>query len=259
MRRAGALVRRALDEAAMACVAGATTAEVNGAVLRAIDAAALSARSHDIRPLFLGYGAEAHGAGFPAAACVSVNDEVVHGIPGPRRIRPGDIVKIDCGISIDGWCADAAVTVAVEPVPREWHALVSATRRALDDAIAMVRPGRRWSTIAARMQEIADEAGCAVVREYVGHGIGRRLHEAPEVPGFVDPDRMDRDFTLRPGMTLAIEPMLVLGCADTIEQSDGWTVVTADGHPSAHFEHTIAVTRDGADILTDGPRRSHAN
>lgn len=250
MRVAGALLRGAIDAAATVCVVGATTAEVNAAAERVIRDAAAGGGHSEVRALFLGYGSDGGGAGFPAVACISINDEVVHGIPGRRRIKPGDLVKIDCGVSVDGWCADAAVTVPVEPVSSDRQALVATTRRVLDEAIALVQPGRRWSVIAARMQRIAEDSGLAAVREYVGHGIGRRLHEAPEVPGFVDADRMDRDFTLRPGMTLAIEPMLVMGSPDTVEQSDGWTVVTADGLPSAHFEHTVAVTRDGADVLT---------
>lgn len=251
MRRAGRVVRAALDAAAAACVDGATTFDVNASAEAAIRRCA-ERLGTDVRPLFLNYPTYVAGEGFPAVTCVSVNEELVHGVPGRRVLRRGDVVSIDCGASVDGWCADSAITVAIEPIADASRSLLETTRRVLDVAIEMVRPGRRWSEIAGCMQRLAEEAGLGVVRDYVGHGIGRRLHEAPEVPGFVDPEREQRDFTLRPGMTLAIEPMLVLGRAATIEGDDGWTVSTADRLASAHFEHTIAVTRDGADILTDG-------
>lgn len=243
MRAAGRVVREALDAAADACTAGATTAEVDAAA-----AGVIAARGAE--PLFLNYPLYLPGQGFPCCTCVSVDDEVVHGIPGPRQLRGGELVSIDCGVRLDGWCADAAVTVAVDAPTPIGALLLATTRAALDEAISMIRPGRRWSEIAARIESIAEESGLAIVREYVGHGIGRSLHEAPEVPNHHDVTRVASDFTLRPGMTLAIEPMFVAGAPDTVEQDDGWTVCTADGMSACHFEQSIAVTADGAEVLT---------
>ena len=259
MRAAGRVVHAALEAAARTCAAGATTAMVDAA------ASAEIARG-GARPIFLGYPAESGlGAGvlscFPAATCVSVNEELIHGIPGPGVLVEGDLVSIDCGASIDGWCADAAITVAVRGADaggaaaldlRRQH-LVRTTSALLEMAIAAIRPGRAWSGIAAELQRAADAAGLTVVTDYVGHGIGRHLHESPEVPCHAIDPLAGRDFTLRPGMTLAIEPMLTLGSGRTRTRSDGWTVVTADGLPAAHFEHTVAVISDGAEVLTAPP------
>ncbi|HMN95644.1 MAG TPA: type I methionyl aminopeptidase [Phycisphaerales bacterium] len=243
MRAAGAVVRRALTAAVEACVAGATTAEADAAASQVIEAAGAE-------PLFLHYPLYRAEQGFPCRTCVSVDDEVVHGIPGARRLVNGDLVTIDCGVRLDGWCADAATTVAVGAATASGRRLLDATRAALDGAIAMIRPGLRWSTIAAEIEAVAEASGLSVVREYVGHGIGRSLHEPPEVPNQVDAGRLAADFTLRRGMTLAIEPIFAAGSPDTVEADDGWTVRTADGAPACHFEETIAVGADGAIVLT---------
>jgi len=258
MAAAGRVVRGALDRAAAACVPGAPTAEIDAAAHAAIRAA-------DAEPLFLGYPSADGAMPFPAVTCISVNEEVVHGVPGERRIAAGDLVSIDCGVRLDGWCADAAITVPVGPVSEERAALLAAAVRMLDEAIASIRPGVAWSEIAARMQAIALAGGHGILTDYVGHGIGRDLHEAPQVPNALGPDFLrGGDFTLEPGMTLAIEPMITLrgGRTDaagfpvgvaTRRLADGWTVVTVDGSPAAHVEHTVAVTPEGARILTAYP------
>ena len=255
---AGVAVRAALDAAVARCVPGATTASLEAAAREALRAAGADA-------LFLGYPAQDAGCGpaapFPAVTCISVNEELVHGIPGPRRLEDGDVVSIDCGARVNGWCADAAVTVVAGRPDAAGAALVAATARVLEVAIGAMAPGIAWSRIAAAMGRAAFEAGYDVVTGYLGHGIGRSLHEAPEVPNHVG--RMLRtrdDFTLLPGMVLGVEPMLVAAApgvapragVSTRTLADGWTVVVADGRPSAHVEHTIAVTRSGARVLT-GP------
>ena len=199
---------------------------------------------------------------------MSVNEQVVHGIPGERRLLEGDVVKIDCGVRCRGWCADAAVTVAVGRVSDDSLAMIARARAMLDEAVAMVAPGRRWSQIAERLQCMALEGGYGLLTELIGHGIGRRLHEWPEAPNSLSRSLLThRDFTLLPGMTLAIEPMVAMlggtpvrrdedghpmGVATRVA-ADGWTVEALNGLPSAHFEHTIAVTRDGARVLTRLP------
>lgn len=250
MRMAGRVVQQALAAASRACVIGATTAQVDAAAAAAIEASGGES-------LFLNYPTYTAGEGFPACTCISVNETIVHGIPGSRRIADGDLVSVDCGVRLEGWCADAAITVPVGRVDVTWMRMLETANAILDEAIAMVRPGRRWSDIATRMERMAADAGYGIVREYVGHGIGRRLHEPPQAPGFVTPSFLrEQDFTLRPGMVIAIEPMLTLSGgrdgADSIELGDGWTVVTADGSPAVHVEHTVAVVRGGAEVLTDG-------
>jgi methionyl aminopeptidase len=261
MAEAGRVAALALRAAAAACVPGATTAAVDGAAAGVIAAE----RSE---PAFLGLRASSDAAAFPAATCVSVNEQVVHGVPGERRLAEGDVVKIDCGVRHRGWCADAAVTVAVGRVSDDALAMIARARAMLDEAVAMVAPGRRWSQIAERLQCMALEGGYGLLTELIGHGIGRRLHEWPEAPNSLSRSLLShRDFTLRPGMTLAIEPMVAMlggtpvrrdddghpmGVATRVA-ADGWTVEALNGLPSAHFEHTIAVTRDGARVLTRLP------
>jgi len=240
--RAGRIVHEALCAAATRATPGTTTRELN-------DAAADAIRSAGGRSLFLNYPSYRRGEGFPACTCVSVNDEVVHGIPGSRVLNEGDIVTIDCGVELNGWCADAARTVAVgKPGPVIMN-LLAAADAMLELAIELAEPGVWWSRIAERLQQVADDGGYGVVREYVGHGIGRQLHEAPQVPAY-RMSRRDKDFQLRPGMVLAIEPMVTLGVPATRVQNDGWTVVTTDGKPACHVEHTIAITDDGPTVLT---------
>jgi methionyl aminopeptidase len=188
--------------------------------------------------------------GFPASLCVSVNEEVVHGIPAARRVlKEGDIISIDAGVELDGWFADAAVTHAVGAVDPGARRLLEVTRRALDAGIAEAKPGQRLGDIGHAIQSTAERAGFSIVRALVGHGIGREPHEEPQVPNF---GRRGRGLELRPGLILAIEPMVNEGGAGVLTLEDRWTVVTIDRKRSAHFEHTVAVTENGPRILTGG-------
>jgi methionyl aminopeptidase len=202
-------------------------------------------------PLFKNYpGARVP---FPAVTCLSINEQVVHGIPGQRTLREGDLFKIDTACKLNGWCADAALTLPIGAVSAERQRLIKIAEEMLE--IARVEMGRRrwWSEVAGRMQQHAEAAGFSVVDQYVGHGIGRIMHENPQVPNFVSRDAREarkQDFRLEAGMVLAVEPMVNMGRADVRTLADHWTVVTVDGLPSAHVEHTLALTRDGVLVLT---------
>jgi methionyl aminopeptidase len=186
--------------------------------------------------------------GFPASLCISVNHEVVHGIPSTRRkLAEGDVVSVDCGVKLDGFYADAAVTLPVGAISPEAERLLERTSHALHQGLAEVKPGARLGDVGAAIQEVAEEAGYGIVRELVGHGVGREPHEEPQVPNW---GKRGRGLKLVEGMVLAIEPMLNLGTAAVRTLPDRWTVVTADRRTSAHFEHTVAVTADGHRILT---------
>jgi len=193
-------------------------------------------------PAFLGY------RGYPGTVCASINEEVVHGIPSAkRRLAEGDLISIDVGLIRNGFYADTAVTVAVGEVGPEIDELIRVTRTSLDVGIAAACSGRRLGDVSSAIQTYVESKGLAVVREYTGHGIGRELHEDPKIPNFGPPGKGMR---LREGMVMALEPMVNLGTWGTEVLSDGWTVVTADRKPSAHFEHTIVVTANGPEILT---------
>jgi len=229
------VVHDVLDELERAAVPGVTTAELDRL-------ARARTRERGAEPAFLGY----HG--FPAAVCISVNDEVVHGIPSPDRVlRDGDIVGLDFGAALAGWYGDAARTVLVGRVGEEAAQLVVATRAALEAGIRAAVPDGRLGDIGAAVQGVVEAKGYSVVRDFVGHGIGRRLHEPPQVPNFGARGTGGR---LRAGMVLAIEPMVNAGRFEVETTEDGWTAVTLDGSLSAHFEHTIAITEGGAEILT---------
>jgi len=234
MRRAGTVVAEMHEACTRASVPGATTADLDRAARAVLE-------RRNARSNFLGY----HG--FPAVACVSPNEVIVHGIPGPRRLEAGDIVSIDCGAIIEGWHADAAITVPVGEVDAESQRLMDVTRAALASAISVTLAGNRLGDIGAAAEREASSAGFGVVREYVGHGIGTAMHEDPEVPNY---GPAGRGLRLRAGIVLAIEPMVTAGRAATRTLDDGWTVVTADGSRAAHFEHTVAVTDDGPEVLT---------
>lgn len=240
MRAAGAVVAAVLDAVEAACVPGVTTDELNAIAAREL--ARAGARS-----AFVGYRAGGGAPPYPAVLCTSVNEVVVHGIPGKQVLREGDIVGIDFACFLDGWCADSARTVAVGVVSAPARALVDATREALARAIAECVPGRRLGDLGDAIEGHATERGFAVVRDFVGHGIGRRMHEQPSVPNH---GRPGTGLRLKPGMALAIEPMLNAGSGRIRMLDDGWTVVTADGALSAHVEHTVAITVDGPAILT---------
>lgn len=246
MRAAGRVVHQTLATCRSAARPGISTA--------ALDQLALDTfTSLGAVGLFKNYPTYQPGQGFPGNTCISVNDEVVHGIPGPRILRDGDVVSIDCGIRLDGWCGDSAVTVPVGNISPEATKLISVSEETLALAIELIRPHIRWSDIARRMQEHVEKNGFSCVREFVGHGIGRRMHEEPKVPNFVSREFLNRDdFYLEPGMTLAVEPMVIIGGSAVVVLDDGWTVVSKDKTFAAHVEHTLAVTATGCEILTNG-------
>lgn len=205
-------------------------------------------RSRGGRPAFKGY------RGFPATVCISINDEVVHGIPSPqRRVKEGDIVGLDLGCIVDGYYADCAFTLAIGDIPPEVQRLLDVTRESLERAIDECRPGRRLSDVSHAVQTHVEGRGFSVVRAFVGHGIGRALHEDPQVPNFGEPGHGP---PLRSGMVLAIEPMVTMGSWEVRILDDGWTAVTKDGSLAAHFEHTIAVTDAGPEVLTSRTGRA---
>jgi methionyl aminopeptidase len=234
MRRAGAIVAESLDLVASMVTVGVSTAELDRAAEAHI-------RGQRATPSFKGY------LGYPASICASVNDEIVHGIPGGRKLQDGDIISIDCGAIWEGYQGDAAITLVVGEIPDEIWNLVETTRAALTAGIAAVKDGARLGDISFAIEQAARQGGCQVVREYGGHGIGSEMHEEPRISNW---GPAGQGLRLRQGMTFCLEPMLTLGGWATETLDDGWTVVTADGSRSAHFEHTVVVTRDGAEILT---------
>ncbi|MDO8490852.1 MAG: type I methionyl aminopeptidase [Dehalococcoidia bacterium] len=234
MRQAGRIVALTLEALTRAIRPGITTAELDVIAEREI-------RSRKGIPSFKGY------RGFPASICVSVNDEVVHGIPGSRVLKEGDIVSLDVGAIFEGFQGDAALTVPVGKVSPKARALLEATDGALNAGIAAARPKARLGDVSAAIQQYVESRGFSVVREYVGHGIGREMHEEPQVPNFGEPGRGP---LLRKGMTLALEPMVNVGDWRTRINRNQWTVHTLDGSLSAHFEHTIAIAEGKAEILT---------
>ena len=234
MERAGAIVGATLTLLKKSVEPGITTGELNRIADKNI-------RSLGAVPTFLGY------QGFPAAICASVNEEIVHGIPGKRVLKEGDIIKMDCGATIDGFIGDAAISVAVGKISETAQLLMDDTQASLYAGIAAAQPGNRIGDIGAAVEGYATPRGYGVVRQFVGHGVGRHLHEDPQVPNYGEPGK---GILLRPGMCICIEPMLNLGTEDATILNDDWTVVTADGALSAHFEHTLAITRDGPKILT---------
>jgi methionyl aminopeptidase len=246
-------VGRSKEELAKMRRAGRVVAEMHACIREAIrpgvTTAALDRVGRDVlerrgaRSNFLGYG----NPPFRGVICASPNDVIVHGIPGPEQLEEGDIISIDCGAIVDGWHGDAAFTAPVGTASPEALALIEATDRSLEAAIAAMRVGGRLSDIGAAIQASAEGAGYSVVKEYTGHGIGTAMHEAPDVPNWGKPGKGRR---LGPGQTYAVEPMVCLGSARTMLLDDGWTVVTADGSLAAHVEHTIAVTDDGPEVLT---------
>ena len=238
MRAAGQVVAVALVELSESIVAGKTTTSDLDRLAEEILA------RHNAIPSFKGY------RGYPNATCLSINEEVVHGIPGPRVLEEGDVVGIDLGAIVDGYHGDSAVTLPVGKVSREAEKLINATRGALFAGIRMARVGNRLGDISHAIQVHAESRGYSVVRDLVGHGIGREMHEEPQVPNF---GKAGRGPLLEEGMTLAIEPMLNAGKPQIETLADGWTIVTKDRRLSAHFEHTVAIRKNGADMLTLRP------
>ncbi len=246
MRDAGKVVAEALRACRELAKPGVRTLDINRAV------EAVYARYGAIS-LFKGYRVEGIKVPFPAVTCISLNEQVVHGIPGQREIRDGDLLKIDTACKLNGWCADAAITIMVGNVRPERRRLVEVAQQVLQIAIDEMPKRRWWSEIAALMQRHAETAGYSVVEQYVGHGIGRIMHESPQVPNYVSRDMRKHDFRIEPGLVLAVEPMLNMGRRDTRVLGDHWTVVTKDGMPSVHVEHTLALTENGVEIITRDP------
>ena len=235
LRAANQFVAGVLAELEAAVAPGVTTADLDRLAEEIV-------RAGGAEPAFKGY------RGYPATLCASINDEVVHGIPSATRaLRAGDIISLDVGVKMDGYFGDSAVTVAVGEIPERTAALLQVTSEALDRAISHVRVGGRLSDIGHAVQEWVEMHGFSVVREFVGHGIGERLHEEPQIPNYGQPGRGPK---LVEGMVLAIEPMVAMGRPETRVLGDGWTAVTRDGSLAAHFEHTVAVTAAGPLVLT---------
>jgi methionyl aminopeptidase len=241
MRHGGHILADVMDRLRESVKPGMSTLEIDEDVETFI-------KTRGAKPAFKGY------RGFPATVCISINEEVVHGIPSAhRRVKEGDIVGLDLGCIVDGYYADCAFTLAIGDVPPKVQQLLDVTRESLDQAIQECRPGRRLSDVSHAVQVHVERHGFAVVRAFVGHGIGRALHEDPQVPNFGDPGRGPQ---LRPGMVLAIEPMVTMGSWEVKVLDDGWTAVTRDGSLAAHFEHTIAVTDAEPEVLTSRTGRS---
>jgi methionyl aminopeptidase len=234
MKKAGEIAGTVLHEVGKQVRAGVTTKELDRLAEKLI-------RKAGAIPTFIGY----HG--YPSSICVSINEEVVHGMPSDRVIKEGDIVSVDIGATFDGYVGDTAYTFLVEPVSVEARKLVQATKESLDAAIEMMKPGKRLGDIGAAVQKFVEAKGYGVVRDFVGHGIGRQMHESPAVPNYGDAGSGMR---LETGLVLAIEPMVTQGSHDVNVLKDGWTVVTKDGSLAAHFEHTVAVTDNGPWVLT---------
>jgi methionyl aminopeptidase len=260
LERAGGVVAQALRAATDACIAGATTADVDRAAGEAI-------RASGAATLFRGYR-QGESPPFPADCCVSVNEEVVHGVPSTRMLRSGDVVSIDIGVRLDGWCGDSATTVIVPggfdpatpasaPDLAARRRLIQTTRDVLDAAVDMMNPGRAWSDIGTELEQLTVNAGYGYVTEYVGHGIGRRLHEPPKAPSYWT-GYTGQDFELEEGMVLAIEPLLVLGGsagrAPVRVAPDNWTVTAGAGSLACHEEYMVAVGTRGARVLSGGGR-----
>ncbi len=241
MRAAGMVVAEAHEVAARLVRPGVTTREIDSAVAEVF-------RRHGAVPLFLGFPGKVP---FPAVTCTSLNEQVVHGIPGETVLRVGDILSVDTGCRLAGWCADSAWTYAVGEVEPGKVQLMEVGIELLRVSIQGLSECRLWSEVARRMMAVADAAGFSLVEQFVGHAIGREMHEPPQVPNIWG-GGSDEDFEIRVGMVLAIEPMLNAGAAGVKILDDHWTAVTEDGRPSVHFEHTIAVTADGPRLITAG-------
>ncbi|WP_145428387.1 type I methionyl aminopeptidase [Symmachiella dynata] len=240
MREAGRVVAQAHRAVGKIIAPGVSTRQIDDAVERVF-------AKHNATPLFKGVPGVVP---FPAATCISINDEIVHGIPSDRLLEEGDLVSVDTGCRLDGWCGDAAWTYAVGRVDEEKQELMAAGQLTLTTAIHEMQRQKTWAGVAEVMETTVKDAGFSVVEELVGHGIGREMHEDPQVPNFVTPELEEYDFELVPGMVLAVEPMLNAGTADVCLLDDHWTIVTADGRPSVHYEHTLAITAEGVQILT---------
>ncbi|MBV9101722.1 MAG: type I methionyl aminopeptidase [Candidatus Dormibacteraeota bacterium] len=237
MRAAGRILGACLAHLAASVRPGITTLDLDREAETFI-------RDHGCIPGFLGY------QGFTNSLCVSINDQVVHGIPGPQVVNEGDLVSLDCGLVLEGWWADSGLSLSCGPAPPEVQRLIEVTREALERGIAAARPGNHIGDIGHAVQTFVESEGYSVVRQYVGHGIGRDMHEPPQVPNYGDRGEGN---LLKPGYVLAIEPMVNAGGPEVYTLDDGWTVVTRDGRLSCYFEHTVAITEAGPEVLTLRP------
>ena len=256
MREAGKLVAQALNLCREMAQPGVKTADIDAAV------EAFYAR-HGATPLFKGYRGVSH-VPFPAVTCLSVNEQVVHGIPGNRKLYDGDILKVDTACQLNGWCADSAISIPIGKVRAERLRLIRVAEETLKIAIEELPKRSRWSEISARMEKLVLQEGFNLVTTYVGHGIGTKMHECPQVPNYRIKNPKE-DFEIQPGLVLAVEPMLNMGKSEVLTLPDHWTVVTKDGMPSVHVEHTLALTDKGVMIITANddksvfPQLGHSN
>ncbi len=244
MRKAGAVVANVLSKLQETAEPGVTTAYLDNIALEMTGEAGAEA-------LFKGVRISYAKIPFPGAICTSINEQIVHGIPSEKVIlKNGDILSIDFGVRLNGYCADAAITIGIGKISEDRRRLIEVTKQSLDIVTAKAAPSVKWSQIAEQMQSYAESAGFSVVRDFVGHGIGQKMHEDPKLPNFVSEELLANDIVLAEGMVLATEPMINAGSYKTQTLKDGWTAVTKDGKCSAHFEHTIAITKNGCEILT---------
>ncbi len=254
MRRPGLAVYYGLQIARQMAVPGVTTGEIN-------DAVAAYYEQIGGEPLFLNYPNSSPGKpAFSGVICASVNEEVVHGVPGDRVLQEGDVISVDTGVRIDGWCGDSAVTLPIGEIDPEVQRLLTVTDEVLQIAIDQMGKKQMWSEVAAEMANHVYQAEFYVVENFVGHGIGREMHELPQVPNFVSESLRKRDdFRLEPGLVIAVEPMVNMGTKRVVEMADHWTQSAADSRPSAHFEHTLAITSNGVRVMTGAPTEEERN
>jgi len=246
MRKAGAVVAAVLSKLQELAEPGVTTAHLDSVASQMTADAGAEA-------LFKGVRSPCARIPFPGAICTSINEQVVHGIPSETvMLKDGDILSVDFGAKLDGYCGDAAITIGIGKISEDKRRLMDVTKHVLEIAIARAAPAVKWSRIAAEMQNYAESAGFSIVRDFAGHGIGRRMHEEPRVPNFVSDELLTSDIVLTEGMVIAAEPMINAGTSAVRTLKDGWTVVTKDGKCSAHFEHTIAIVENGCEVLTVG-------
>ncbi len=244
LRKAGAIVAEVLSKLQKEVRPGISTGELDRLAQEITENAGAKA-------LFKGVKSPYASKPFSGTICASINEQVVHGIPSMKvKVGNGDLLSVDYGAKLAGYCGDAAVTIGVGAVSRRRQELMDVTKRLLDIAVAESAPGVRWSRIAGKMEKCAADGGFSVVRDFVGHGIGTDMHEDPKVPNFVNKELLRNDIVLKEGMVLAVEPMVNMGAVAVKTLRDGWTVVTRDGKCSAHFEHTIAITKSGCEVLT---------
>ncbi len=244
MRRAGAVVANVLSQLKEMARPGITTGQLDSvAIQMAVDAGA--------ETLFKGVRSPVSNTPFPGAICASINEQVVHGIPSENtRLHDGDILSVDFGVRLNGYCGDSAITIPIGDVSEDKQRLLDVTEHTLRIAIEKSVPSIRWSQVAAEMQQYAEAAGYSVVKDFVGHGIGREMHEEPKVPNFVSSELLADDIVLAEGMALAVEPMINAGSCGVRTLKNGWTVATRDGKSSAHFEHTIVIVAGGCEVMT---------